>query len=168
MSDEPKPAGPVLRAAARTFSHPWNERSRVIGTHLSALAGLRRTGVSLVRVPAGKESFCYHVHHREEEWVYILAGYGTAEIGEDEHPVGPGDFLAFPAAGDAHHLRNTGSEDLVYLMGGERWATDIVHYPDSGKVGMMAAHDPADASGQPPFRMIVHDDAGVDYWDGEE
>jgi len=55
---------------------------------------------------------------------------GTAEISEDEHPVGPGDFLAFPAAGDAHHLRNTGSEDLVYLMGGEKWATDIVHYPD--------------------------------------
>ena len=162
MSDEPKPAGPVLsaeeiRAAARTFSHPWNERSRVIGTHLSALAGLRRTGVSLVRVPAGKESFCYHVHHREEEWVYILAGYGTAEIGEDEYPVGPGDFLAFPAAGDAHHLRNTGSEDLVYLMGGENLEHEIADFPRLGKriVRMGESLEVFDLDSSRPFEPPV-------------
>lgn len=138
MSDEPADRKPLLtaaeiRTAARTFSHPWNERSRVIGTHLSALTGLQRTGVSLVRVPAGKESFCYHVHHREEEWVYVLAGHGTVEIGEAEHAVGPGDFIAFPAAGEAHHLRNTGSEDLVYLMGGENLEHEIADFPRLGK-----------------------------------
>lgn len=138
MSDEPADGKPLLtaaeiRTAARTFSHPWNEHSRVIGTHLSALTGLQRTGVSLVRVPAGKESFCYHVHHREEEWVYVLAGHGTVEIGEAEHAVGPGDFIAFPAAGEAHHLRNTGSEDLVYLMGGENLEHEIADFPRLGK-----------------------------------
>jgi uncharacterized cupin superfamily protein len=122
-----------IREAARVFSHPWNERSRVIGTHLSALTGLQRAGVSLVRIPAGRESFCYHRHHREEEWVYVLAGYGTAEIGESEHAIGPGDFLAFPAGGEAHHLRNTGSEDLVYLMGGENHEHEIADFPRQGK-----------------------------------
>ncbi len=138
MSDEPRPlktlltAG-VIRAAARSFSHPWNPRSQVIGTHLSAMTGLRRAGVSLVRVPAGRESFCYHVHHREEEWVYVLSGHGTAEIGDAEHPVGPGDFLAFPAGGEAHHLRNTGDDDLIYLMGGENLEHEIADFPRLGK-----------------------------------
>ena len=48
------------------FSHPWNPNSEIIGTRLSTLVGLSRTGVSLVRIPAGKESFVYHSHHREE------------------------------------------------------------------------------------------------------
>ena len=122
-----------IRAAAQAFSHPWNENSRIIGTHLSGLTGLRRAGVSLVRVPAGRESFCYHVHHREEEWVYVLAGTGTADIGGEEHPIGPGDFLAFHAGGAAHQIRNTGGQDLVYLMGGEHCDHEIVDFPALGR-----------------------------------
>ena len=53
--------------SASGFSHPWNPNSEIIGTRLSTLVGLSRTGVSLVRIPAGKESFIYHSHHREEE-----------------------------------------------------------------------------------------------------
>ena len=49
------------------FSHAWNPNLEIYGTRLSALAGLSRTGVSLARVPGGKESFVYHSHHREEE-----------------------------------------------------------------------------------------------------
>jgi uncharacterized cupin superfamily protein len=139
-----------IRAATEAFSHPWNENSRLIGAHLSALAGLRRAGVSLVRIPTGRESFCHHVHHGEEEWVYILAGHGTADIGERSHPVAPGDFLAFHASGEAHHLRNTGAEDLVYLMGGEHRDSDVVDFPRLGRrmvrLGTdVEIHDRADA-----------------------
>lgn len=122
-----------IRAAAQAFSHPWNENSLIIGTHLSGLTGLRRAGVSLVRVPAGRESFCYHVHLREEEWVYVLAGAGTADIGGEEHPIGTGDFLAFHAGGAAHQIRNTGAQDLVYLMGGEHRVHEIVDFPALGR-----------------------------------
>ena len=38
--------GAALAASAQTFRHPWNPRSAVIGTHLSSLAGLGRTGIS--------------------------------------------------------------------------------------------------------------------------
>jgi len=114
-------------------SHPWNPESEVHGTHLSRLAGLERTGVSRVRIPPGKESFVYHAHQREEEWVYILSGRGVAEIDNQEHPVGPGDFMAFPTPSAAHHLRNTGAEDLVYLMGGENLHCDVVDFPRLGK-----------------------------------
>ena len=57
----------AIKAGENTFSHPWNPQSEITGTHLSGLAGLKRTGVSLVRIPPGKESFAYHAHHREEE-----------------------------------------------------------------------------------------------------
>jgi uncharacterized cupin superfamily protein len=75
--------------------------------------------VNFIRVPAGKESFVYHSHRFEEEWMYVLAGSGIAFIDGQEFAISAGDFLGFPAPSVAHLLRNTGSEDLVYLAGGE-------------------------------------------------
>src|SRR5262249_1408441 len=81
----------------------------------------------------GKESFVPHAHHREEEWLYILYGQGMALIGNQEVEVGPGDFLAFPTPSVAHHLRNTGFEDLVYLMGGENLDAEVADFPTLNK-----------------------------------
>lgn len=118
-----------IEAAQTTHRHPWNPRSEIRGTRMSELAGLTRTGVSLVRVLPGRESFAYHMHHREEEWIYILSGTGTAQIDGAELEVGPGDFMAFPTPSVAHHLVNSGGEDLVYLMGGENRAFEIADFP---------------------------------------
>ena len=134
MQDRPE----LLRAAeieAKTasHSHPWNPRSEMRGVRLGWETGLRRSGVSLARIPPGKESFVYHSHEREEEWVYILSGAAIAEIDGEEHAVGPGDFMGFPAPSVAHHLRNSGDEDLVYLMGGEHRDVEIADFPTLGK-----------------------------------
>ena len=115
------------------FSHPWNPNSEVVGARLSSLAGLSRVGVSLARVPAGKESFAYHSHYREEEWIYVVSGRGVAEIDDEEFEVGAGDFMGFPAPQVAHHLRNPYEEDLVYLMGGEALDVDVADFPRLGK-----------------------------------
>ena len=134
MKDRPE----LLRAAESAakmgvHSHPWNPKSEMRGVQLGRLAGLKRTGVSLARIPPGKESFVYHSHAREEEWLYIISGTGTAEIDGADYPVGPGDFMGFPTPSVAHHLRNTGEEDLVYLMGGENRDTEIADFPKLGK-----------------------------------
>jgi uncharacterized cupin superfamily protein len=118
---------------ASRFSHPWNPNSELYGTRLSSLVGLSRVGVSRVRVPSGKESFVYHSHHREEEWIYVLSGRGVAEIDGDELEVSAGDFMGFPAPQVAHHLRNPYDEDLVYLVGGEVLDVDIADFPRLGK-----------------------------------
>ena len=118
---------------ASRFSHPWNPNSELYGMRLSSLVGLSRIGVSRVRVPPGKESFVYHSHHREEEWIYVLSGRGVAEIGDEELEVGAGDFMGFPAPQVAHHLRNPYDEDLVYLVGGEALDVDIADFPRLGK-----------------------------------
>ena len=122
-----------IAAKSGTHSHPWNPKSEMTGAQLSRLAGLRRTGVSLARIAPGRESFVYHAHEREEEWLYILSGTGTAEIDGGEYAVGPGDFMGFPTPSVAHHLRNTGAEDLVYLMGGENRDCEVATFPRLGK-----------------------------------
>ncbi len=42
--------------------------------------------------------------------------------------------MGFPTDGTAHCLKNTGGEDLVYLMGGERSEVEVAHFPHLGKV----------------------------------
>ncbi len=128
----------IVRAADRTSSnevaskHPMNPSSDLRGHALSRVAGLTRIGVSTVRVPPGKESFVYHRHHCEEEFLYVLSGRGVVEIDEEQHEIGAGDFVGFPA-GVAHHLKNTSGEDLVYLSGGENREFEIADYPRHGQ-----------------------------------
>jgi uncharacterized cupin superfamily protein len=123
-----------ITAASGPAAHPWNPNSELHGAQLSRLAGLKRTGVSLARIRPGKESFVFHAHEYEEEWLYILSGRATARMGEETVEVGPGDFLAFPTPSVAHHLVNTGAEDLVYLMGGENLEHEVATFPELGKL----------------------------------
>jgi len=122
-----------IAANLESSSHPWNPNSELLGFQLGRMVGLKRTGVNFVRIPPGKESFVYHSHHREEEWIYILSGHGVAEIGEEEFEVNSGDFMGFPTPSVAHHLRNTGDEDLLYLTGGENLDVEIADFPRLGK-----------------------------------
>jgi|SRR5215813_1935363 len=122
-----------IREKSAGGSHPWNEKSEIHGFMLARATGLKRTGVSLARVAPGKESFVYHLHHFEEEWIYVLSGRGVAEIDGEEFEVGTGDFMGFPTPSVAHHLRNPFGEDLVYLMGGENLDHEVADFPRLGK-----------------------------------
>jgi uncharacterized cupin superfamily protein len=127
---------PGERAPAREYRHPENPRSEVYLTALSRTAGLGRLAVVHARVPAGKESFVYHVHRHDEEWAYVLSGRGVAEIGEREEEIGPGDFLGYPANGDPHNLRASAGEDLVYLQGGDAWSRSTIEIVDMPRLGL--------------------------------
>ena len=133
-----KPSLNIVRAAdsaahAQEFSHPWNPESLMRGTQLARSVGLRRTGVNLIRIPAGKESFAYHSHQHEEEWIYVLSGRAVALIDDVEYEIGGGDFIGFPTPSVAHHLRNPGPDELVYLVGGENRDNEIADFPKLGK-----------------------------------
>src|SRR5215470_19986117 len=100
----------------RSRSGKNHSHTQLIGVQLSRALGLKRTAVSIARMPPGKESFVYHSHRHEEEWLYILSGRAIAEIDGEEIEVGPGDFIAFPTPSVPHHLKNPFDRDLVYLM----------------------------------------------------
>lgn len=128
--------------AESNFSHPWNPDSEIYGARFSSLVGFSRVGVSRVRVPPGKESFVYHSHQREEEWILILSGRGLAEIDDEEYEVGPGDFMGFPAPQPPHHLKNASeTEDLIYLVGGEALDMDVADFPRLGKRMVRSGED---------------------------
>ncbi len=114
--------------------HPLNPNSDVYLKRLAPIFGLKRLALYVARVPPAKESFLYHRHERDEEFLIILSGRGRAEIGDETIDVGPGDIMAFPAPdGPPHHLTNPFKEDLVYLMGGESSGLDVAHFPRDGK-----------------------------------
>ena len=112
-----------------SFTHPWNPDSRIEGTHLSELGGLQRTGVSIVRIPPGKDSLVEHMHHREEEWIYIISGRAVATIDGVEYEMLAGDFAAFPTPSVTHNLSNPHDEEVVYLVGGEHADCEIADFP---------------------------------------
>ena len=136
--NQPNPAH--LQSAAQIaqmpelkIQHPWNPNSEVYLRMVSLGAGLTRVVLTIGRIPPGKESFAFHSHERDEEYLYILSGRGRAEIGDDVHEVGPGDFMGFPASGVAHQLCNPYDDDLIYLMGGERSGFEVAHFPRLGR-----------------------------------
>jgi uncharacterized cupin superfamily protein len=164
MSTDPKRIH-LIRADDRaqmkeeSASHPLNPNSLIHGVSLSETCGLQRLGIHWLRIPPGKESFVYHRHLGEEEFLFILSGRGVAIIDGEEHEVGPGDFMAFPTPSVGHHLRNPFSEDLVYLSGGERHRTEVAEYPQLGKwmvrVGMATSiFDGAAAEAYPGLPVL--------------
>ncbi len=130
---------PLLRAAdvqalqETARPHPLDASLVRHTRSLGDAVGLQSIGVHLVRLERGDTSSVHHYHHHDEEWVYVLSGRAIAEIGDEKHEVGAGDFLGFVAESVPHSLHNPNAEDFVYLVGGNRHAFDVCDYPRIGK-----------------------------------
>ncbi len=114
-------------------THFLNPNAKRNNKSLGDLTGLTGLGFHLIEVPPGYWSTEYHVHYFEEECTYVLSGTGEVRIGEETYEIGPGDFIGYRSAGDAHTMRNTGTENLVCIVAGQRLAHDVGDYPDLGK-----------------------------------
>lgn len=126
-------AAQIAATEGRRKVHFLNDEAVRRNISLGDMTGLSGIGVHLVEVEPGFLSTELHAHHHEEEAVYILSGTGTARIGEEDRPVGPGDFIGYRAGGLAHTIRNTGAEVLRMLVVGQRLAQDVADYPRLGK-----------------------------------
>lgn len=125
---------PLSRVAeSKVLAHPLNQQARRKAVSLGDLAGLSSIGVHLNVVAPGDVSTEHHRHDMVDEFVYILSGEATVYLDKEEYKVTVGDFVGFPAHGPAHSLRNIGTADLVYLVGGGRANVDICHYPHLAK-----------------------------------
>jgi uncharacterized cupin superfamily protein len=98
---------------------------------LGDLFGLTVFGVNLTRLGPGGVSSLRHVHTTQDEFVYILEGEPTLVTDRGEVALRPGMCAGFMAGnGEAHHLVNRTSADVVYLEIGDRSAGDAVTYAD--------------------------------------
>ncbi len=113
--------------------HFLNPEALRINKSLGDAVGLQKMGVHQISVPAGHYSTEYHVHHYEEECIYILSGSGVATLGNEQQRVNAGDFIGCPINGKAHDMFNDGVEPLVCLVIGQRLDQDVTDYPRLGK-----------------------------------
>lgn len=110
-------------------THFLNPKARRVNKSLGDMTGLTGLGFHIIEVEPGDETTEHHLHHHEDECVYVLAGTGVAMIGEDEHEIGPGDFIGYRKGGLAHSIRATGTETLRCIVVGQRLDHDVGDYP---------------------------------------
>ena len=153
---------------------PWTEITRgsrvaIRRKQLGAAAHGKRLGCSLIQLLPGKQSWPHHYHLANEEALFILEGSGTLRLGEESVPVRAGDYVALPAGpACAHQLVNDGGEPLRYLAFSTMLEPDVVVYPDSRKVGVLAGAAPGGDKAARTLEAYLPLAAQVGYWEGEE
>jgi uncharacterized cupin superfamily protein len=97
-------------------------------------AGSVKAGLNHFVLPPGPTGVPHHCHALEEELFIVLAGGGSARLGDEEHPLRTGDVLARPPSTGVCHSITAGPEGLSYLVYGTREPGDSVYYADTGMV----------------------------------
>ena len=104
---------------------------------LGDLFGLTNFGVNLTRLAPGACSALRHAHAKQDEFVYVLEGEATLVTDAGETPMTTGMCAGFKAGtGDAHHIVNRTTKDVVFLEVGDRSAGDSVSYPDDDVIAV--------------------------------
>jgi uncharacterized cupin superfamily protein len=128
---------------AQSTNYPEPFAARMAGRQKRALGdvfGLTNFGVNLTRLAPGASSALRHAHSNQDELVYILQGVATLVSDAGETALTSGMCAGFKAgSGNAHHLLNRGSEELIYLEVGDRSGGDAVSYPDDDIVAGTSA-----------------------------
>lgn len=114
-------------------THFLNENAMRVNKSLGDTVGLTGFGFHIIEVEPGHETTEHHVHHHEDECVYVLAGEATAYIGDESVAIKAGDFLGYRKGGLAHSIKNTGTGTLRCIVVGERLPHDVGDYPRLGK-----------------------------------
>ena len=150
----------------------WDDRERdgfeIRRKQLGAAAGGESLGCSLYELPAGNRSWPYHYHTANEEALYVLHGTATLRLDGEEEDLKEGDYVALPTGEDsAHQVVNDSEGAIRYLAISEMNDPEVMGYPDSEKVGVMAGSAPGGDSSERSISAFFPEDAAVGYWDDE-
>jgi uncharacterized cupin superfamily protein len=122
--------------------------------------GARLLGGSLYELPPGETTWPYHYELGCEEWLIAVAGRPTLRGPHGERELAPGDVAVFPEGpAGAHQVLNRTDEHCRVLLLSSKSPLAIVHYPDSGKVGLWSQDE--------GYQTILRAEPELDYWDGE-
>lgn len=117
-------------------------------------------GGSLYELPPGERTWPYHYEIGCEEWLVVVSGRPTLRTPEGERELAAGDVAAFPQGPDgAHQVTNRSDEPCRVLLLSSKAPVAVVHFPDSGKVGLWTGGDGYDA--------MLRGEPQLDYWEGE-
>jgi uncharacterized cupin superfamily protein len=122
--------------------------------------GATLLGGSLYELPPGEKTWPYHYEQGCEEWLMVVAGKPTLRSPEGEQALEPGDVAVFPEGpSGAHQVINKTDEPVRVVLFSSKSPLAVVHYPDSGKVGIW--------SGGHGYQAMLRDEPKLDYWEGE-
>lgn len=110
-------------------THFLNENAKRLNKSIGDLTGLTGFGFHIIEIEPGYESTELHMHHHEDECVYILHGEAEATVGDAQFRVKKGDFLGYRAGGEPHKLKNVGASILRCIVVGQRLDHDVGDYP---------------------------------------
>jgi uncharacterized cupin superfamily protein len=134
----------------------YRHRRTVIGERLGATL----LGGSLYELPPGEKTWPYHYETGCEEWLIAVSGRATLRGPDGERELTPGDVAVFPEGPAGGHQVINRSDDLCrVLILSSKSPLAVVHYPDSGKVGLWTQ-----AEG---YQAMLKTEPKLDYWDGE-
>ena len=142
----------------------WEEENDHDGYRHRVTAFGRRLGAtllggSLYELPPGEKTWPYHYEQGSEEWLMVVAGKPTLRSADGEQELEPGDFAVFPEGpAGAHQVINTTNEPARVIFFSSKSPLAVVHYPDSGKLGIWSSGG---------YQAMLRDDPKLDYWDGE-
>jgi mannose-6-phosphate isomerase-like protein (cupin superfamily) len=71
----------------------------------------RSQAATMALDPGGSTGGPSNAHAASDQWLYVVAGEGTAVIEGESHDLRPGTLLLVEP-GETHEIRNTGSEPL--------------------------------------------------------
>lgn len=163
MNDKPSSAnGDGIFEPFNPEDAPWEEFSKgsrfgVRFRQLGDYGGGTHIGVGMEELEPGKQAYPAHYHMLEEEHLMVLSGSLTLRLGDNKFEMKAGDYVCFPAGQKVGHALINDSDELCrYLMIGERNNNEVVHYTDTGRVGVRLTGDGYRAS------------ETVEYWEHED
>jgi uncharacterized cupin superfamily protein len=134
----------------------YKHRSTVIGNRLGATL----LGGSLYELPPGEKTWPYHYELGCEEWLIAVSGRPSVRTPDGERELASGDVVVFPEGPAGSHLVvNRTDEACRVLILSSKSPLAVVHYPDSGKVGIWTASE--------GYQAMLPSQPQLDYWDGE-
>ena len=134
----------------------YRHRVTAIGSRL----GASLLGASLYELPPGEKTWPYHYEQGCEEWLLVVDGKPTLRSPDGEQALGPGDVAVFPEGPTgAHQVMNTTDEPARVVLFSSKSPLAVVHYPDSGKLGIWSKGE--------GYQAMLRDEPKLDYWDNE-
>ena len=134
----------------------YRHKATVIGQRL----GASLLGGTLYELPPGEKTWPYHFELGAEEWLIAVSGRATLRGPNGERELAPGDVAVFPEGPEGgHSVSNRSDEPCRVLLLSSKSPLAVVHYPDSGKVGVWTQVD--------GYQTMLATEPKLDYWEGE-
>lgn len=116
--------------------------------------------VAFYEIPPQKSNYPYHYHEENTEVFYIIEGNGILRTEDGSIALKAGDTIVCPPGKHGvHKITNTSKDTMLkYLDVDTTNSPDIIHYPDSNKIGIIKHNQ------DPTFYKNT---STYDYYEGE-